>query len=71
MAGERALENARETASGNDPRRSARTVPTFAEAPEIAIHKANGKDRRGSEHQWRVTMRTYTFPGLSRGYPGV
>ena len=66
MARERALENAREIARGNDPRRSAKTVPTFSEALEtvIAIHRANWKDRRGSEHQWRATMRTYAFPRI-------
>ena len=66
MARERALENAREIALGHDPRRSARAVPTFAEALEtvIAIHAANWKDRRGSEHQWRATLGTYAFPRI-------
>ena len=36
MARERALENAREIALGHDPRRSARPVPTFAEALETS-----------------------------------
>jgi len=65
LARERALENAREIALGHDPRGSVRAVPTFAEALEtvIAIHAANRKNRRGSEHQLRATMRTYAFPG--------
>ncbi len=66
MARERALENAREIALGNDPRRTAKSVPTFAEALEtvIAIHAANWKDRKGSEHQWRATLGTYAFPRI-------
>ena len=66
MARERALENAREIARGNDPRRTSKAVPTFTEALEtvIAIHRANWKDRRGSEHQWRATMSTYAFPRI-------
>ena len=66
MARERALENAREIARGNDPRRTAKSVPTFAEALEtvIAIHAANSKDRKRSEHQWRATLGTYAFPRI-------
>ena len=66
MARDRALENAREIALGHDPRRSARAVPTFAEALEtvIDIHAANWKDRKGSEHQWRATLGTYAFPRI-------
>ena len=66
MAREKALENAREIALGHDPRRSARAVPTFAQALEtvIAIHAANWKDRKGSEHQWRATLGTYAFPRI-------
>ncbi|MXY51258.1 MAG: site-specific integrase [Gammaproteobacteria bacterium] len=66
MAREKALDNAREIACGHDPRRSAKAVPTFAQALEtvIAIHAANWKDRRGSEHQWRATLGTYAFPRI-------
>ncbi len=63
MARERALENARAIAQGRDPRRSARAVPTFAEALEtvIGIHGANWKDRAGSERQWRTSLATYAL----------
>ncbi len=66
MARERALENARAIAQGNDPRRSARAVPTFAEALEtvIGIHAPHWKDRRGSERQWRTSLATYALPRL-------
>ena len=41
-------------------------MPTFAEAlgTVIAIHRANWKDRSGSEHQWRATLGTYAFPRI-------
>ncbi len=66
MARERALENARAIEQGHDPRRSARAVPTFAEALEtvIAIHAPNWKDRRGSERQWRASLATYALPRI-------
>ena len=68
MARERALDNARAIARGHDPRRTGKSVPTFAEALEtvIAIHAANWKDRKGSEHQWRSSMRNYVLPRLER-----
>ena len=45
-----------------------KSVPTFAEALEtvIAIHATNWKDRKGSEHQWRASMRNYVLPRLAR-----
>ena len=66
MARERALENARAIAQGHDPRRSARAVPTFAEALEtvIGIHAPHWKDRAGSERQWRTSLATYALPRL-------
>ncbi len=66
MARERALENARTIAQGHDPRRSGKTVPTFAEALEtvIGIHAPHWKDRRGSERQWRTSLATYALPRL-------
>jgi len=68
MARERALDNARAIARGHDPRRTGKSVPTFAEALEtvIAIHAANWKDRKGSEYQWRSSMRNYVLPRLAR-----
>ena len=68
MARERALDNARAIARGHDPRRSGKSVPTFAEALEtvVAIHAATWKDRKGSEYQWRSTMRNYVLPRLAR-----
>ena len=68
MARERALDNARAIARGHDPRRTAKSVPTFAEALEtvIAIHAATWKDRKGSEQQWRASMRNYVLPRLAR-----
>ncbi|MDE0419927.1 MAG: site-specific integrase [Gammaproteobacteria bacterium] len=66
MARERALENARAIAQGRDPRRSARAVPTFAEALDtvIGIHAPNWKDRAGSERQWRASLATYALPRI-------
>ncbi len=66
MARERALENARAIAQGNDPRRSGKYVPTFAEALEtvIGIHGPHWKDRKGSERQWRTSLATYALPRL-------
>ena len=66
MARERALENARAIAQGHDPRRSARAVPTFAEALDtvIGIHAPHWKDRAGSERQWRTSLATYALPRL-------
>ena len=66
MARERALENARTIARGRDPRRTAKSVPTFAQAVEtvIAIHAANWKDRAGSERQWRASLATYALPHI-------
>ena len=68
MARERALDNARAIARGHDPRRTGKSVPTFAEALEtvIATHAANWKDRKGSEYQWRSSMRNYVLPRLAR-----
>ena len=66
MARQRALENARAIAQGQDPRRSATPVPTFAEALEtvIAIHAPNWKDRTGSERQWRASLASYALPRI-------
>ncbi len=66
MARGRALENARAIAQGRDPRRSAKAVPTFAEALEtvIGIHAPHWKDRAGSERQWRRSLATYALPRL-------
>ncbi len=66
MARERALENARTIAQGNDPRRSGKSVPTFAEALEtvIGIHGPHWKDRAGSERQWRRSLAAYALPRL-------
>ena len=66
MARERALENARAIAQGRDPRRSARAVPTFAEALEtvIGIHAPHWKDRAGSERQWRSSLAAYALPHI-------
>ena len=66
MARERALENARAIAQGHDPRRSAKAVPTFAEALEtvIGIHAPHWKDRTGSERQWRTSLATYALPRI-------
>ena len=66
MARERTLENARAIAQGHDPRRSATSVPTFAEALEtvIGIHAPHWKDRAGSERQWRASLATYALPRL-------
>ena len=66
MARERALENARAIAEGRDPRRSARTAPTFAEACEtvIAIHAGSWKPDGRTEQSWRATLRDYVLPRL-------
>ena len=66
MARERALDNARAIAQGLDPRRSAKPVPTFAQALEtvIAIHAPNWKDRAGSERQWRASLASYALPRI-------
>ena len=68
MARERALDNTRATARGHDPRRTVKSVPTFAEALKtvIAVHAASWEDRKGSEHQWRASMRNYVLPRLAR-----
>ena len=67
MARDRALDNARAIAEGRDPRRrSACTVPTFAEACEavIAIHAGNWKPGSRTEEGWRATLRDYALPRL-------
>ena len=67
MARDRALDNARAIAEGRDPRRrSACTVPTFAEACEavIAIHAGNWKTGGRTEEHWRATFRDYALPRL-------
>ena len=66
MARERALENARAIAEGRDPRRSARTAPTFAEACEtvIAIHAGNWKPGARTGVNWRASLRDYALPRL-------
>ena len=67
MARERVLENARAIAEGRDPRRrSACTVPTFAEACEavIAIHAGSWKPDGRTEQSWRATLRDYALPRL-------
>ena len=67
MARERALENARAIAEGRDPRRrSACTVPTFAEACEtvIAIHAGSWKPGGRTEESWRASLRDYALPRL-------
>ena len=66
MARERALENARAIAQGRDPRRSARVVPTLADALEtvIGIHAPHWKDRAGSERQWRASLAAYALPRI-------
>ena len=68
MARERALDNTRAIARGHDPRRTVKSVPTFAEALKtvIAVHAASWEDRKGSEHQWRASMRNYVLPRLAR-----
>ena len=67
MARDKALENARAIALGDDPRRSnGRGIPTFADATEtvISIHAGNWKASSRSEEQWRTSMRDYVFPVL-------
>ena len=67
MARERALDNARAIAEGRDPRRrTACSVPTFAEACEtvIAIHAGNWKTGGRTEESWRATLRDYALPRL-------
>ena len=61
MAGGRALDNAREIAR---PWHTVKSVPTFSEVLEtvVAIHAANWKDRKGSEHHWRANVRAYASP---------
>ena len=73
MARERALENARAIAEGRDPRRrTACSVPTFAEACEtvIAIHAGSWKPDGRTEKSWRATLRDYALPG-SVGCPST
>ena len=66
MARERALQNARAIARGCDPRRAAKSVPTFAQALEtvISIHAPTWKDRAGSERQWRASLATNALPHI-------
>ena len=67
MARDKALENARAIALGDDPRRSAgRGIPIFTDATEtvISIHAGNWKASSRSEEQWRTSMRDYVFPVL-------
>ena len=66
MARARALRNARAIAEGYDPRRTAKAIPTFAEACEtvIAIHAESWKDRAGSEKQWHASLRAYALPRI-------
>ena len=66
MARERALENARAIAEGRDPRRSASSAPTFAEACEtvIAIHAGNWKPGARTGVNWRASLRDYALPRL-------
>ena len=66
MARERALDNARTIARGRDPWRSAKPVPTFAQALDtvIAIHAPSWKDRAGSERQWRASLASYALPRI-------
>ena len=66
MARDRALENARAIALGDDPRRSAgRGIPTFADAAEtvIAMHAGNWKPGSRSEEQWRRGNLVFCSPG--------
>ena len=66
MARERALANARAIAEGQDPRRNAHSVPTFATAAEavIAIHAETWTRGGRSEDQWRASLRDYAMPRL-------
>ena len=65
-AREKALRNARAIAEGRDPRRRARSVPSFAQAFEtvVAIHAEHWKGGK-NEREWRASMRDYAMPKLA------
>ena len=65
-AREKALNNARMVAEGNDPRTPVTAIPTFVEALEtvIGIHRENWKDGGKTENLWRRSLETYALPTL-------
>ena len=68
VAREKALNNARMIAEGEDPKNPIAAVPTFAEALEtvIGLHRDNWKDAGKTESLWRRSMGAYAMPTLGR-----
>ncbi len=64
-ARQKALENIRTLDSGIDPRKSTRTIPTFADAIDqvIAMHSEGWKNPKTAK-RWRATLETYAMPTL-------
>lgn len=65
QAREKALENRRWTARGQDPRRPT-NIPTFAEAAEsvIALHRSAWKDGKLESRIWHSSFRDYVLPTI-------
>ena len=66
MARDRAFENRRAVAEGEDPRNMLAEVPTLSEALEdvIALHQPGWKSGEREARIWRSCFRTYVLPAL-------